>query len=202
MAAVSTLRWLVAPDVPGCPYPAIDRAIAIAAREWCALTQTALEDISFATQPGVQRYDIEPMDGHDIARVVSVAFGRNEIAPMRVGTLQRKLDGAGGTPRHFWVEGTELWFDYVPQGAVEVIVQVAVKPRIASNTLPDDAAEGEAATAIAARAKRELMTGKHAWSDLQLAAWNEGEFQRLVLSAINLRSSRGTNAPLRVSPAP
>ena len=201
MAAVSSLRWAVQPDVMGCPVPLIDRAIASAAREWCDLTQSAREDVEFTAEPGVQSYDISlSSQSFDVARIFSVSYGTDELEPMRSGTLASKLTPTTDRPRFFWLEDSVLWFDCKTQDAAAVVAVVAVKPKIDSATIPDDTAKGEAALAVAARAKRSLMMTKQPWGDASFAAWNEAEFQRLARDRINLLDSKTTNAPLRSTP--
>ena len=198
MAAVSKLRWMIEPDVPGCPVPLIDRAIAIGAREWCDLTRSSREELEMDSTPGVQSYELMlSSDSFDIARVISVAYGKTELSPIANGTLAAKLMALGGAPRNFWVEGNLLWFDLVPQSVTRVVVSLAVKPKIESPTIPDDTVEGEAALAIAARAKRELMMSKQPWGDPAMATWNNAEFNRLATNNINLIDRNVTSAPIR-----
>lgn len=199
MASVSALRWLVQPEVPGCPIPLIDRAIAIAARAWCDVTQTSREELIFDSVIGQQSYELtlESSD-FDLARITSCTFGTSELTPKVSGTIRAKLDATGGLPRYFWCEGVTLWFDYVPQTVASIVLDVAVKPQVEASTIPDSAASGEASIAIAARAKRDLMMTKQAWGDPQAAAWYEAEFQRLVTNNINIADRNVTNAPIRV----
>ena len=203
MGAPSALYWLVQPDVPGCPLPLIDRAIIVAAREWCDLTQTAVEVLAVSSANGQQSYPLtlSSLD-LDIARITGVTYGAYDLGPMTGNTSQAKLDAQGGAPGFFWLEGTTLWLDRVPQSVVSLAVSVAVKPKVGAATLPDALVSGDPGLAIGARAKSALMMSKQSWGDPALGAWNESEFQRMARNAINLNGRNGTNAPLRVTSVP
>ena len=203
MAATSVLRPMVQLDVPGCPAPLIDRAISIAARDWCDLTQSAKELVSITAIPGVQSYEIELESAtFDIARVSDVSFAGEEIDPLAGNTTSTALNATGGIPAYYWIVGSTLWFDAIPQSAADILLQVAVKPRIDSPTIPDSVASGEAALAISYRAKRELMMSKQPWGDVQMAAWFDQEFQRLSRNGISVGTQNVTNARIRTTPIP
>ena len=203
MAATSVLRPMVQLDVPGCPAPLIDRAISIAARDWCDLTQSAKELVTITAIPGVQSYEIELESAtFDIARVVSLSYGGKVIDPLAGDTSSAVLDAVGGIPAYYWIVGSTLWFDAIPQSAADILLQVAVKPRIDSPTIPDSVSSGEAALGISYRAKRELMMSKQPWGDVQMAAWFDQEFQRLSRNGISVGTQNVTNARIRTTPIP
>ena len=200
MAATSVLRPMVQPDVPGCPIPMIDRAISIAAREWCDLTQSAKETVSMTAISSVQSYEIELESAtFDIARLVSMTYDGKLIDPLAGDTASATVDALGGVPTRYWIAGNMLWFDAIPQTAAPIVLQVAVKPRIDSATIPDSVASGEPALGIACRAKRELMISKQPWGDLQMASWFDQEFQRLAHNWINVGTQNVTNARIRTA---
>ena len=184
----------VRPEVPGCPEIQILDAIRRSGAEFCMRTSVSRQTVSVVTAPGVSSYDL--------VGLLPTGFMPDKVQRVQDSTMQylqaaseeefdrRFLRTQSGTPRYYYLDGSQLVVGYKPTGVDTLTVRVKTRVSEAATQLPDELYE-RYHEEIAAGAKKVLMMMANTpWSNIQQAGIYKGMYDEAI-DIENLRYAKG-----------
>lgn len=144
MKPLSAFFPRILPYLPGCPEPLAAQVLLDAAIEFCDSSLVLRQNLdSFKTFAGQVQYDLDPPSAqHDINRVLGVTLDGKELSSGLAEVIRGDLPTAGAKPRGFYTDRTDSVFTLMlsppPDGAYNVVVNVALSPSRTATQLDDD----------------------------------------------------------------
>lgn len=144
MKPLSAFFPRILPYLPGCPEPLAAQVLLDAAIEFCDSSLVLRQNLdSFKTFTGQVQYDLDPPSAqHDINRVMGVTLDGKELVAGMAEAIRGDLPIAGAKPRGFYTDRTDSVFTLMlsppPDGAYNVVVNVALSPARTATQLDDD----------------------------------------------------------------
>lgn len=192
--ALTQFARYVRMDVDGCPEPVLLDAVLRAGIEFCSRVVSIREEIDIDLVIGQSAYPLV-VDGSYVSVIAEVAKEDNSIlSPRNAAEFDsERYDKIDGEPMYYYMDNAQnLIVGYRPQAVETLTVTTRIIPKEDATTLPDVLAQ-QYKLDIAAGAKAILMMQKNKpWSDLQLAAVHQGQFERAVVKE-NVRFFRGNS---------
>jgi hypothetical protein len=192
----------VVPDVPGCPFAAIDVALRQAAIDFCSQSlawKATHPDITVV--PGTASYNFAPPAQAVVHAVTYAEFEGSEIDchTGESGIQIYNWRNQTGTPEYVLGGATALQLVPTPDVAGTLKIEVALKPDPTATGI-DDSIFNEYRDAIVHGALGRLMLSpKKPYSNAQLATYHQQQFA-IMAGQSGMRQARNyTRAPLRTS---
>jgi len=144
MKPLSAFFPRILPYLPGCPEPLAAQVLVNAAIEFSEASLTLRQNLdTFKTFKGQVQYDLDPPSAqHDINRVMGVTLDGKELTAGMAEAIRGDLPTAVAKPRGFYTDRTDSVFTLMlsppPDGAYDVVVNVALRPARAATQLDDD----------------------------------------------------------------
>ncbi len=144
MKPLSAFYPRILPYLPGCPEPLAAQVLVSAAIEFCDSSLVLRQNLdTFKTFSGQVQYDLDPPTAqHDINRVLGVTLDGKELVAGMTEAIRGDLPTAPAKPRGFYTDRTDSVFTLMlsppPDGAYDVVVNVALSPARAASQLDDD----------------------------------------------------------------
>lgn len=196
---------LTMPDLPGCPFAAVDNALRQSAIAFCEQSlawQAVHPEVSLLA--GVSEYAFAPPTGAVVHAISHAALDGEEIETHagQSNITRKNWQSRMGTPKYVLGGAASLTLVPKPDAAGKLAMIVALKPSPASTGI-DNAQFSEYREAIVHGALARLMLSpKKPYSDAPLAAYHEQQFF-IKTAAAGMRVAKGyARAPLRTSIAP
>jgi hypothetical protein len=193
---------LVIPDVPGCPFAAVEVALRQSAIDFCSQSLAwKYQHPDIAVTPPTASYNFVPPDQAVVHAVTYAAFNDNEIDCHTGETGIQIYDWRNqtGTPEYVLGGATALQLVPTPDVAGTLNLEVALKPSPTATGI-DDSMFNEYREAIVHGALGRLMASpKKPYTALQLATYHQSLFTQMAGQA-GMRVARNcTRAPLQTS---
>lgn len=203
--ALSVFMPLVLPEVKGAPRVLVQKQILEAAIEWCIRTKTWTEtQDTYAVGSSVADYVFETPANAVVHQIMSATLDGQELDAHSREWCDDNFPGwrdggQTGMPRAVTQYDHECFYLVpAPTNAMELVLEVAYKPKKTATTLPDFMyQEYEEPISFGALARLHAMRGQ-AWTDLKQAGLRATQFTAAVDMA-NSQQARGYGrAALRV----
>jgi hypothetical protein len=144
MKPLSAFFPRILPYLPGCSEPLAAQVLVNAAIEFCDASLVLRQNLdTFKTFKGQIQYDLDPPSAqHDISRVMGVTLDYKELTAGMAEVIRGDLPTAVAKPRGFYTDRTDsvltLMLSPPPDGAYDVVVNVALAPARTATQLDDD----------------------------------------------------------------
>lgn len=192
MAAISTLRLYIEPEVPGCLNRLIDRAIVQAAREFCNRTRIWKEgsSVSVAVTGVNVPFDV-PVSDSEIITVDYLLHNGIELIPITEFELSAAdpywRNDESITPTHYVTKINEkeaLLYPKLTAGVSDTVTyEVTLRPSMDATELPDFMTQDFLDAIIDGALERLLNMRKMPWADPEEAARRGTMFKREIYRA-------------------
>ena len=198
----SDLYDLIMPDLPGCPFAAVNNALRQSSIVFCAQSLAWKDEHPpVAVAAGTAEYAFIPPVGAAVHAVTHAAFNGKEISP-HTGELDipaRDWRNQTGKPQYVLGGDTSLRLVPEPDTAGVLTMIVALKPS-ASATGIDERLFNEYRDAIIHGALARLMLSpRKPYTNTQLAQYHQQQFL-IGTAAAGTRAARSfTRSPLRTA---
>jgi hypothetical protein len=177
--ALSTLIEDVLPDVIGCPYPLVEKAVREVLQDFCGASQIVNRAVLATSTTSV---DVAyALDNYEICEVLRLIIDGEEFKPIRVEPVDvlDELDDIEETSKKYWypVAGGKITLTPFTVAPTEIRLIVAFKPTMLVDTVEDTFYDDWRDT-IASGVKSKLMLmSKKTWSDQNLGAYFKNEYR-------------------------
>jgi len=192
----------VAPDLPGCPFAAIDVALRQAAIDFCSQSLAwKYTHPDIAVTAGTASYNFVPPDQAVVHAVTYAEFEGSEIDchTAESGIQIYNWRNQTGTPEYVLGGATALQLVPNPAANGTLKLEVALKPSPTATGIDDDIFN-EYRDAMAHGAFGRLMASpKKPYTQLQLATYHQQLFTQLTGQAGYRVARSYTRAPLRTT---
>ena len=144
MKPLSAFFSRILPYLPGCSEPLAAQVLVNAAIEFCDTSLVLRQNLdTFKTFKGQIQYDLDPPSTqHTISRVMGVTLDYKELTAGMAEAIRGDLPTAVAKPRGFYTDRTDsvltLMLSPPPDGAYDVVVNVALAPARTATQLDDD----------------------------------------------------------------
>lgn len=195
-----SLESLVGPMMLDCPYPIAEQGLRFAAIEYCDRTKCYANLQTKTVKAGSLATILTPSDDALIKEIVEVRWNGVLIEPI---TKQEADDlviaNTTGVPSGYYRPNPQaIVLATTPSTDGVLKVELILSPTRTASSIPQFLYD-EHWDAIEHGAKARLMsTPDRPWTDLQLAAYHRGEFEKLVGTGSIRADKDGTRLPLRV----
>ncbi|MEO9075277.1 MAG: hypothetical protein ABI257_07045 [Nitrosospira sp.] len=193
---------LVMPELPGCPFVMIDNALRQSAILFCEQSLAWRWDhpgIAVAADTAV--YDFAPPAGTAVHGIIHAALDGNQIVP-HAGESNITIAGwrnQSGAPGYILGGPSEVTLVPNPDAAGILTMTVALKPSPASTGIDGSQFNEYREAIIHGGLARLMLSPKKPYTNTQLAAYHQQQFN-IKAAAAGLRVSRSyTRAPLRTT---
>lgn len=201
---MATVLWadihpLILPDVPGCPTPTLNNALAASASDFCARSHVWREDLD-PEQVVAGIPDYTPMTSFKNAVIESVLWATLDGEPLehvdsRYIDKRRLTDTS--RPTAFWmVNDTDVRLFPIPDARHKLVVTAAIKPSRTATGLEDWLYESYVDHIVSGTIWRLCRIPGKAWSDPEIAMYHHRLFEQGITSS-RIRDHR--NAETRVA---
>jgi hypothetical protein len=187
----SDIHQLILPDVPGCPLPSVDSALAISASDFCARTHVWREplDFQFAIK-NIPDYDV---DGSAVIESVlwAVLDGQTltHIDPRYIN--KDNLTNAA-KPTSFWVvNDTAIRLYPIPDAKYKLDIEVALKPARNADGIEDWIYESYIDPIVSGAIWRLARVPGKDWSNPEIAMYHYKLYEQGITAA-RIRDHRNT----------
>lgn len=178
-------------DVIGCPNPAVDNALRIAAREFCQTTKAIREWSDPVTAAGAETsFDFDLPSGQELVKIIKANVNNDVDGYEVISYKDLPNDWQATTPESIGNKVVQLDQETyrvfpAPVAGDSITLQIATKPTATATTVADDLVN-RFADAIAAGAKARLMASVGvAWSNPAMAGIFKNQFDAAMRSAAN-----------------
>jgi hypothetical protein len=192
----------VVPDVPGCPFAAVDVALRQAAIDFCSQSlvwKYSHPDITVA--PGTASYNFAPPAQAVVHTVTYAEFEGSEIDchTGESGIQIYNWRNQTGTPEYVLGGATSLTLVPTPDVAGTLKLEVALKPSPAATGIDDDVFNEYRDAVVHGALGRLMASPKKPYTALQLATYHQQLFTQLTGQAGYRVARSYTRAPLRTT---
>lgn len=185
---MATVLWadihpLILPDVPGCPTPTVDTALAATAADFCARTHIWRETLDFGyTISGIPDYDI---DGTAVIEsVLWATLSGDDLKHIDPRYLDKSKLTDEGKPNAFWVvNDTAVRLFPIPDAKYRLDVTVALKPSRTATGIEDWIYESYVEPIVSGAIWRLARTPGKAWSNPEIAMYHHRLFEQGITNA-------------------
>jgi hypothetical protein len=194
--AWSTIHPLILPDLPGCPTPTVDSALAAAAEEFCARTHIWRETLDF--EYAVKNVADYTLGATAVIETVLWAVLDGDVLQHidpRYIDKRRLTDVA--KPTSFWVvNDTDVRLMPIPDDKYRMDITVAIKPSRTATGIEDWIYESYVDPIVSGAVWRLARVPGKEWTNPETAAYHHRLFERGIVDA-RVRDHRNTT--LRVA---
>ena len=185
---MATVLWedihpLILPDVPGCPVPSIDTALAATAADFCARTHIWRETLDFdIAVDGVAEYDVS--GSAVIESVLWATLGGDSLEHVDPRYLAPNQMTDSGKPKMFWVvNDTAVRLFPIPDARYQLDITVALKPSRAATGIEDWIYESYVEPIVSGAIWRLARTPGKAWSNPETAMYHHRLYEQGITAA-------------------
>lgn len=196
---MATVLWadihsLVLPDVPGCPTPTIDVALAASAADFCARSHIWREELDpEIVISGIADYELSPnTTGAVLESVLWANLDGQPLEHVDARYVEKsKLDDTG-KPTSFWlINDTTVRLLPIPDDRYDLTTAISVKPSRAATGVEDWIYESYVEPIVSGAIWRLARTPGKAWSDPEIAMYHHRMFEVGITQA-KVRDHRNT----------
>ena len=179
-------------DVPGCPIAVAERALRMAAQEFCERTKVWRVNMdAMLTVAGVSAYEFDITTEQEVAKLEAAKLDGQDI------NILLHDDQDGLKPGVIALNGRELYLQPAPAAGQELALRVTMKPSNTSRGI-EDHIYADHARAIAQGAKAELFAmANQPFSNLEHAGVQRALFESAITHAKLKAAKSYSAAPLR-----
>jgi hypothetical protein len=192
----------VVPDVPGCPFAAVDVALRQAAIDFCSQSLAwKYSHPDIAVTSGTASYNFVPPAQAVVHAITYAEFGGNEIDchTGESGIQIYNWRNQTGTPEYVLGGATALTVVPTPDVAGTLKLEVALKPSLAATGIDDDIFNEYRDAIVHGALGRLMFSPKKPYSNAQLATYHQQQFT-IQTGAAGMRQSRNyTRAPMQTT---
>jgi len=185
---MATVLWadihpLILPDVPGCPTPTVDTALAATAADFCARTHVWRETLDFDYAiSGIPDYDITGTAV--IESVLWATLAGDDLKHIDPRYLDKSKLTDEGKPNAFWVvNDTAIRLFPIPDAKYRLDVTVALKPSRTATGIEDWIYESYVEPIVSGAIWRLARTPGKAWSNPEIAMYHHRLFEQGITNA-------------------
>lgn len=193
---------LIVPDVPGCPFPAIDVALrqsAIAFAEQSLAYKATHPEVTVVS--GTAEYDFVPPAETVVHAITYAAFNGDELQS-RVGEYGITMPNwriESGTPKYIFGGMTSLTLIPSPNVAGTLTMIVALKPSPSATGIDGPIFDEFREAIVHGALSRLMLSPKKPYSNPSLATYHNQQFT-IMTGQAGMRAARSfTRAPLQTS---
>lgn len=190
---------LILPDVPGCPTPTVDTALAAAAAEFCGRSHVWREELDpDVVVANVPDYTVSPSFANTVTEsVLWVNLDEKPLEHIDARYLDKSRLLDTGTPKAFWmINDTDIRLFPIPDSRGTLTAAIAIKPTRVATGVEDWIYESYIDTIVSGAIWRLARTPGKAWSNPEIAMYHHRMFEQGIVSA-RVRDHR--NVSLRVA---
>jgi len=185
---------LIAPEVPGCPDPIIEKAVLDNTRIFCFKSQLLrLEIEPIALINGQAEYSIVPPDGYETTGIARAWVNGRELGPMVRRPVKKP---SGNSPTHWLYPSTnKISVHPIPNAkteasSAEIEAEVFLRPTLTATGCEDEILDLYEPVIVSGAMGKLFSMSKKSWTDLQLSDFHMREFRRGLSEAL-VESLRG-----------
>lgn len=179
-------------DLPGVPDVTAKQALILTAIDFCQQSH-AWNEIQdpMTIEDGVNEYDVEVEQGARVVAVKNVFAANRELRPVTMKELQQVIpnwqSATGSLPSYYNApvgpESIRIYPIPLESNGAALTMRVAFAPTLAATSIPDSIVNRYLDTLISGAKHRLMMTPEKGWSNLQLAAYHQTQFDDGVVRA-------------------
>lgn len=202
MTPWSSFYDFISPDLPGCPFGAIDVSLRLAAIAFCEQSLAwKYEHPEITVVVDTAEYSFVPPTASVVHAITYAEFDGEEIqanvAQENIGIWDWR--NQTGTPEYILGGATALTLVPTPDVAGTLTLTVTLKPSPTADGIDDDIFNEYREAIVHGALARLLLSPKKPYTDAGLASYHQHQFI-IKAGAAGLRAARNyTRAPLRTS---
>jgi hypothetical protein len=183
---ISTLIDEVLPDVIGCPYPLIERAVRQVLQDFCGATHIINKAVLATSTTSV---DVGyALNNYEVCDLLRLQIDDIEYTAIRIEPTDEddELDDISTTQKKFWYpeSGGKITITPFDTDPTEIRLIVVFRPTMSADTVEDIFYDDWHSTIVAGVKAKLMLMPKKAWTDKDFGQFNQKEYKKGEYAAI------------------